>query len=838
MSGLIEGDAVKNFGEFIPNPYLEKITVTNHSPTEVELEIEYSLLFHIGDLFDSDDIVKILDSSNLNIYGLFEYKIDETYITKYQLAKFIYNGDADIQNSQPIVLDKSNYKHTMLNFMDADTLRNAIEGTSTGTPIDFDTEELEIYDSEDRRVIKYYLYKTVIIDTTGLDDYYNFYLFATTLSNDNISDPQAAGIHPELIVKNMSDVTFEPIFSPDLQIRTYEENVYLDASGTKYPFTPLLSTDRNYYKTSTVTREMVVDKTQTLVNRFNNGSDSVLTDMVTSIEYVLETEEYTENLIVELDKVRRAFPNKTNNNPVGNLYALLTQLLININSAFPATDKLEKQRYLTSKVLDLRTSSENILTITRTATDYYGVRPLITRTAISSGNVTNSGIFLVRFQDMVKDKSDFFSVVDYNRFINICDTYGLHGLKRAIYSKYQFLDFYFQDQSGAKNKTNMVLPVEVSYEISEMEEYNFSFTDPNNLMRSYTFQHDDVFSNEEKATFHYEIIAEVEDKTSAILLYYKDLFDKHFAYLKEYKEQANEYFSYNEYARKFNNFFSEGVTEYWDDIGVYPWDKFPQIYGMLLFLMTDTFENLQDLNLYIKRISYFLSPNTGDLEELNSIVASIEDFRLEPSGIYAALNQFNTFGYTSPRTNETLFEGEIELTTVDFQEIEVDLYDPNSDYESITITVGEFDSLSVSTSTGIGRDKTTDTSKNYADVWKCEATSSSTTSGLFGRTTTIYTTSCGTDIQLSNISMRRIKTLRWTSIDNSVDAPKSVRNPTFTNSSQTAGYYENLDGTRLYEFDLDEGEFLIYEIGHWQIDYYDLSSDSGLGAPSELSFPT
>jgi hypothetical protein len=381
MSGLIEGDAVKNFGEFIPNPYLEKITVTNHSPTEVELEIEYSLLFHIGDLFDSDDIVKILDSSNLNIYGLFEYKIDETYITKYQLAKFIYNGDADIQNSQPIVLDKSNYKHTMLNFMDADTLKNAIEGTSTGTPIDFDTEEFEIYDSEDRRVIKYYLYKTVIIDTTGLD------------------------IHPELIVKNMSDVTFEPIFSPDLQIRTYEENVYLDASGTKYPFTPLLSTDRNYYKTSTVTREMVVDKTQTLVNRFNNGSDSVLTDMVTSIEYVLETEEYTENLIVELDKVRRAFPNKTNNNPVGNLYALLTQLLININSAFPATDKLEKQRYLTSKVLDLRTSSENILTITRTATDYYGVRPLITRTAISSGNVTNSGIFLVRFQDMVKDKS-------------------------------------------------------------------------------------------------------------------------------------------------------------------------------------------------------------------------------------------------------------------------------------------------------------------------------------------------------------------------------------------------------------------------------------------------
>jgi hypothetical protein len=85
--------------------------------------------------------------------------------------------------------------------------------------------------------------------------------------------------------------------------------------------------------------------------------------------------------------------------------------------------------------------------------------------------------------------------------------------------------------------------------------------------------------------------------------------------------------------------------------------------------------------------------------------------------------------------------------------------------------------------------------------------------------------------------MRKIKTLRWTSIDNSVDAPKSVRNPTFTNSSQTAGYYEE-DGTLLYEFDLDEGKFLIYEIGHWQIDYYDPSSgsDSEMGAPSELSF--
>lgn len=832
MSGLIEGDAVKNFGEFIPNPYLEKITVTNHSPTEVELEIEYSLLFHVGDLFNSDDIVKILDSSNLNIYGLFEYKIDETYITKYQLAKFIYNGDT--QNSEPIVLNKSNYKHTMLNFMDATSLSETIQNPKV------DIEEFEIYDSEDRRVIKYYLYKTVIIDTTGLDDYYNFYLFATTLSDDNISDPQAAGIHPELIVKNMSDVTFEPIFSPDLQIRTYEENVYLDASGAKYPFTPLLSTDRNYYKTSTVTREMVVDKTQTLANRFNNGSDSVLTDMVTSIEYVLETEEYTENLIVELDKVRRAFPNKTNNNPVGNLYALLTQLLININSAFPSTDKLEKQRYLTSKVLDLRASSENILTITRTATDYYGVRPLITRTVISSGNVTNSGIFLVRFQDMVKDKSDFFSVVDYNRFIQFCDTYELHGLKRAIYSKYQFLDFYFQDQSGAKNKTNMVLPVEVSHEISNMREYNFSFTDPDNLMRSYTFQHDDVLSNEEKVTFYYKIVADVWDQTSLILMRYKNLFDEYFDYLNEYKNQANEFYSYNEYVRKFNNFFSEGVTKYWDDKGIHPWDKFPQIYGMLLFLMTDTFENLQDLNLFITRMSYLLSPNTGDLEQLNSIVASIEDFIFEPFGIYATLKSFDTGVFPSPYilplTNEVLFEDEIELTTVDYQEIEIDFYDPASNYQSITITVSEFDSQTTTTSTGIfGRGETTSASKGYADVWKCEATSSTITSGLFDRTKTTYSTSCGTDIQLSTISMRKIKTLRWTSIDNSVDAPKSVTNPTFTNSSQTAGYYEE-DGTLLYEFDLDEGKFLIYEVGHWQIDYYDPSSGSGLGAPSELSF--
>ena len=92
------------------------------------------------------------------------------------------------------------------------------------------------------------------------------------------------------------------------------------------------------------------------MRRFDNGTNSGLRAPINSIRYVLSTQAGTEDLLVELDKVRRSFSNKTNNNPVGNLYAAYSKLLQNINSAFRPVEMLSKNRYITGKVLDLRTS--------------------------------------------------------------------------------------------------------------------------------------------------------------------------------------------------------------------------------------------------------------------------------------------------------------------------------------------------------------------------------------------------------------------------------------------------------------------------------------------------
>ena len=74
MSNIIEGDSVKNFGEFIPNPYIEKVTVTETAEDSVSgsvlvnLNIDYSLLFLVGDLFCIGDVVDLFYVYTLNIY--------------------------------------------------------------------------------------------------------------------------------------------------------------------------------------------------------------------------------------------------------------------------------------------------------------------------------------------------------------------------------------------------------------------------------------------------------------------------------------------------------------------------------------------------------------------------------------------------------------------------------------------------------------------------------------------------------------------------------------------------------------------------------------------------
>ena len=649
MSNIIEGDSVKNFGEFIPNPYIEKITVEEVTDPDtgtvlINLNIEFSLLFLVGDQFDINDVADLFYDNTVNIYGLLEARTTNSPSTREDLVTDIHNENVD--DTKPITTGTQD-KLGFIKVFGSEGLADALSDGDLQTDSD-------LYDPEDRQILKIYSSTDIQVNTSGFaNEYFYLYLFCSTIGAATIT--KASSFNKSLLSLNIGDMAYEKIFSPGLVITSDEQNVYAQSDGSKFGFTPLLSTDRNFYSTNTVTREMVIDKTQTLVNRFKNGEGGILTDMVNSVEFVLQTQGQTENLIPELDKVRKSFPNKTNNNPVGNLYASLSQLLININSAFPQTDKLERQKYTTGKVVDGRTATNpELLTLSSSANGQYFIKPLITRTATGDSAV-NDGVVFFNFEEMVKRESYLFSnYIDVNRFYEVCDEYSLSGMKRALFSMMKEKEDSFKISATYLGEGYTAL-----YDDVVFTKINYSFQEPNNLMIAYAFQHVDTGIPDSLVTFEYEIETEFEDSTQTLII---DLFNKleeSYNILLEYQSQASSVYSYNLKTQNFNSFFRDTVKAYWEtNDDIYPWQIAPTIYSILAYLTTNRFDSLNSLRTYTKNIIFNISPETGNLSHLDDFVVVLRQF-------------IDLYGFDSsdPSTtkyiNQTFIDS-IDLTTIDF----------------------------------------------------------------------------------------------------------------------------------------------------------------------------
>ena len=613
MSNIIEGDSVKNFGEFIPNPYIEKVTVAETGTTNIiNLNIEYSLLFLVGDQFDINDVADLFYDNTINIYGLLEARTTNSPSTREDLVTDIHNENVD--DTKPIRTNAQD-KLGFIKVFGSEGLADALSDGDLQTDSD-------LYDSEDRQILKIYSSTDIQVNTSGFkNEYFYLYLFCSTIGAATIT--KASSFNKSLLSLNIGDMAYEKIFSPGLIITSDEQNVYAESNGSKFGFTPLLSTDRNFYSTNTVTREMVIDKTQTLVNRFKNGEAGTLTDMVNSIEFVLQTQGQTEDLIPELDKVRKSFPNKTNNNPVGNLYASLSQLLININTASPQTDKLERQKYSTGKVVDGRTATNpELLTLSSSAGEGYFIDPLVTRTATEEGAL-NSGVAFLNFEEMVKKESIFFSTyVDVERFYEVCEEFGLSGMKRALFSKMKQKTFEISVQVEG-----------IALNVDKIQ-MNYSFQNPSNLVVSYYFEHiDEIPASPVNCSYVME--AEFEDSTEELFRNLLTKFTTAFANITEYQSQASSVYSYNLKTQNFNSFFRDTVKAYWETNDyIYPWQLAPTIYGILAYLTTDRFDSLDSLRTYTKNIIFNISPETGNLNHLNDFISLLQDFQTDFSTQY------------------------------------------------------------------------------------------------------------------------------------------------------------------------------------------------------------
>ena len=624
MSNIVlKGDVIQDLGEYLPNPYIERIEVESSpadSSTFINLNIFYSIMFLISDEYGVGDIQRQIE----DVTFLCCLRGDDKVLSKKELLSVIYSSR-----------------------LGSSVVRELAQGSEISSFLNDRTKyQDDLYDEEGRRILKVTGNKEIQFAIGNLDFNAYFYAFSSLMTKSDFGSRLFGGSNNPRYL-NTSNITYEKVFSPGLNVLREEEVIYLGTQGEKYGYTPLLALNRNYYKTQTISRETIISKVNSLIKRFENRSAGPLADSINSIKYVLGKEAETENLLVELDKVRRSFPSKTNNNPVGNLYAGYSKLLQNTNSSFPPSDKLTKQKYLTGKVVDLRTNRNGVVIGTQRSPDEnYITNPTFSRIIINSTNIERiNGAFFVNLEKLAKDKAKFFDYTTPDRFYEVATSANLPSLKAALFSYFKAaslkLEISVQLLTGdpvslldltklyndkyTEGDTYLIergTRTEILYE----PYYYFDEQQTNIMAYTYSSGGEIIGFDTEDLYFKYDIEFKYTDTSYEL---FSLLVDKYRYWSEQYEiymDQAQKTCSYNNIANNFNNFFSKSVKSYWDtEVIEYPWEMMPTMFAIMSYLTTDTFDTFEEASEYARAVAHNISPDTGNLDFVKTRFKEIID---------------------------------------------------------------------------------------------------------------------------------------------------------------------------------------------------------------------
>ena len=666
MSNIaLKGDVVQDLGEYIPNPYIESIEVEQPDSRSITLRIHCSLLVLISDDYNVEDVAETI--REIGIYSVIQTG-DEKQLKKQTIIDRL--SSERIPSSQIYTLDTGDGISDMMedgNYQD------------------------DLYDEEGRRIFKVNFSSTIsniqVEQNIERGNVY-IYIFSSILPPNRFSQTS-----PNSLYLNIGNIAYEKIFSPGLNILREEEVIYVGSQGEKYGQVPLLGLNRNFYKTQTVSREDIISKVNSLIRRFEGRSIGPLSDSVNSIKTVLSKEADTENLLVQLDKVRRSFPNKTNNNPVGNLHAAFTVLLQNINSAFRPVDIVKKDRYLTGKVLDLRTA---------TRTGFSPPQPeslsqylpeemfFVHRERVSQDETDdlslNRGMFFIQYEQILKRESNISKLLDINKLYEMTPSIQLDEMKRILFSylrvKKIVVKKHYQGDlltdctiTYGEARDNRAMPPYLQLQVYAVDpgtytglnlfENNFAFDNPSERMLCYSFVDADRFTaiyeqsqieDNGGMVFNYEVKTTIYDETQEFARYLSNQFASIHEQFANYVSLAEEVCSFNNIDNRFNDFFVKSIRERYPS-GQYPWETAPTIYSMMSYLLTNDYESFEDVVRYSKNVSATISPENGNLQALQDFAAKMNSMAL------GEINSLN--GYFAEGLGElfrTYIENDLEKT--------------------------------------------------------------------------------------------------------------------------------------------------------------------------------
>ena len=670
MSRLIfKGDIVKNFGEFFPAPFVEKVTIETDSLTaELALHIIINedrevtdVLTELGDLSfylmavtDEDKISNII-SRKTNVFEVLNELITYEGYTEgiYETSKM---SKAEVEAAATAAIATiGEYEQTTIS--------------------EFEIAAEDLYDDNGNKILR--LTKEVLftdLASAGWDFFENISLFAFS-SIINFSDSTSIEIDDKLEIlplldNSISDIVFEPVFEGGY-LAGQKEIKWFVPDGGIFDGIPLQSLHAGYFKPDKITHKEITDDFEGLLEEYEGlaETNTSIENAVNSISYILSVYGYEPDLIPRLNEFRKAFPSKSSATPLGKLYSRFKSKLFVSNKLVLQGEKLQKKVTSNPVVVDATEPSPGEWEVTAVDDDlsdsdflyekwYVSNQSIIKEGDTYANYVNGGGFFFFDLEKYIYNASNLSTIFNISKLESL---FGVGVSNKGISVNEATLARVLVDSDGisaASNSITMTAKINVNprttgiaIEKEEGEAYtkistedgteysnlclrNFGLANEEiDTYRLMCFEFQDLYPESIVGTLgvspdhFYKATVTLEDTSHEIV---ESIIEHYYSYLsdiKDYMEIVSEECNYNNIDGRFNDFFIDNVTAAFEgDLENAPWIRGPIIYNFHRDLLFDTFGG--DHNEIIeasKVMSDRISPYAGTFDRVEVFFKKFKD---------------------------------------------------------------------------------------------------------------------------------------------------------------------------------------------------------------------
>ena len=379
----IKGNIIDNFGTYLPTPIIDSVEIYND-----KIRINVSLFFNFTDLditdAEIDNYIATLSNTTTGapLYVWGAYILGQPYIDSIldknnidimselygaEVAEFEHEhtntpGQSEYANYASHLFDTVNtFTRSDQNFYDNADNKVIQYGGSIELPIKIGEKELSITDLENNIFLSAV---DPIVDTLqdmSVFAFTSWQLGAFPLTEHAVDDDDRKFVTlkidllPPLAEQQVSNVSYASVFKgghADVEPKVH----FIDENEVFYNKTPIQVIDGKYYKQDAYTLEQIVALFESYISshKMAGEDNDDVKSVLDNIAYVLSLYGDTTQLLIELNKLRQTFPEKSSATEVGSLYAGFKDRFFGANEKVAAGTPVVEKLVRTSKIRDLR----------------------------------------------------------------------------------------------------------------------------------------------------------------------------------------------------------------------------------------------------------------------------------------------------------------------------------------------------------------------------------------------------------------------------------------------------------------------------------------------------